>query len=148
MCWFMAYYETKIRPREDVGLSLEECYRRVNMLEKTRWFQIEPFEVLGRTLYSLSSGQCACDFFKAVKGRHGEKCRQLRSRLREFVQERMALPCLEPCLVISWLDGKNGTPSDTFLALKPLVLSFAEFDSIFQKDDPSGAYRFYRQTGR
>ena len=148
MCWFMAYYEVKIRPRGNTNSHLEECYRRVNMLEKTRWFQIEPFEMRGRVMYSLSAGQCACDFFKVINGRHGEESRQLRGRLREFVQERMNLPCLEPCLVIAWLDGESGMPGETVLTQEPLTLSFEEFDSIFQKNNPAGAYRFYRQVGQ
>ena len=41
MCWFMAYYEVKIRPRGNSNSHLEECYRRVMawLEEKENRFQ-------------------------------------------------------------------------------------------------------------
>ena len=102
MCWSMTYYEVAIRPN---GVpEPQACYSRVNVLEPVRWFHLQPFLLRGETVYDITSGQCACDFLNTRKGRHGEKGRLLRERLREFILERMELPCLEPCLILTWRD--------------------------------------------
>ena len=99
MCWSILYYENKITLDNIKDYSI---YKNVNVLENNNHsFQINKLNIQNTLYYNITHNQCACDFFNS-------KNKKLQNEFIDFIIKRMKIECIEPYILIKWLEDNNG----------------------------------------
>ena len=115
-----------------------------------------PRNMKGQTVFDISPERretCCCDFFHTpdLYAEEGDPvdpeeveseamATALQKRLRAYIADRLAIPCVQPYLFVSW--GERMT--DFSLPAAPKPLPFADLETIFCDYEPQGLYRLDR----
>ena len=98
MCWSITYHEKKISLYSIKDFRIYECVNNIENLGHS--FQINKFKIKNEIYYDIFNNQCACDFFDP-------RNRSLQNEFICFLLKRFEIECVEPYILIKWLENKN-----------------------------------------
>jgi hypothetical protein len=142
VCWFIGYFE--VRKKAAYDAVYRDCYDSLNRSETfPKPLQFVTTTIDGQEMFSVEHNQCACDLFRFDKpgkkqlSRSARESLERREVLRTFISGRMAMPFLEPRLLLVWQSGE-----EIMLPPKAQTWPFGDFEALFRNGLP-GLFRLY-----